>query len=136
MIDSIVLVPAIHQHEWATGTHVSLPRDPPSLPPHPSRLPQSTGRSCCVTQHTPMAPYFPRDEGYVSTLPSQLIPPSPSPTVSTSLLTVSASPSVFSQSLSLLVSERMSLSVRNLRRCSRLSLVCFSFFLSSLVLSF
>ena len=36
---------AIHRHESATGTHVSLHIEPPS-PPHPSGLSQSTDFGC------------------------------------------------------------------------------------------
>ena len=45
------MVFAIHQHELAIDTHVSVPPPsstppPPPSPPHPSRLSQSTGFGC------------------------------------------------------------------------------------------
>ena len=80
------MVFAIHQHELATGMHVSLPSltplTPPS-PPYPSGLSQRTGFGCpasCI--ELGLVVYFTYGNIHVSMLFSQVIPPSPSPTES------------------------------------------------------
>ena len=76
---------AIHQHESVTGTHVT----PPS-PPHASRLSQSTSFGFPVSYiKLPLAICFTYGNVYISMLFSQIIPPSPSPTVYKSLFFMS-----------------------------------------------
>ena len=83
-----MLVSAIHQHESATGMHLSAPSwaSLPSPTPHPpSRLSRSTGLgSLCHTENSP-AVSFTYGKVCVFMLLSQFVPPSPSHTVSTSL---------------------------------------------------
>ena len=75
-----------------TCIHISIPPEPSSHPPpHPSRLSQSTGLSSLLYSNFPLAIYFTYGNVYVSTLPFQFIPPSPSPTGSTSLYSMSVS---------------------------------------------
>ena len=84
----------MQQHESAIGIRVcpptwtSLPPPPPS---HPSRLSRSTGSELPDTQQIPTGCLF-YIRMYVSVLLSPFVPPSPSPTVSASLFSVSASP--------------------------------------------
>ena len=90
-----MLVSAIHRHESAIGTRMCPPSwasSPTSHPIHPSRLSQSTGSELPVLQtNFPLVIYFTHGNGYVSMLLSQFVPPSPSPTVPTSLFSMSAS---------------------------------------------
>ena len=66
----------------------------PPAPSRPSRLSQSTGFGVPVSCSTfPLATYFTYGSVYASVLLSQIIPPSPSPTVSKCLFFMSASPS-------------------------------------------
>ena len=66
-----------------------LPLEPPPhfLPPHSSRSSQSTTLSSLCYRHSsfPLAMSFTRGSVYMSILPFQFIPPSPSPSVSTNL---------------------------------------------------
>ena len=93
---NIVLVSAIAQYEPAIGIRVYPPLwiSLPSLTPsHPSGLSQSTRFELPVSYSKfPLAIYFIHGSIYVSKLPSQFIPPFPSPTVSTSLFSISTSP--------------------------------------------
>ena len=94
-----MLVSVIHQHESPTGIHFPpsswIPIPSPS-PPHPSGLSQSTGlNSICHTKRFPLAVYFTYGSAYVSMLFCQLVPPSPSPAVSTSLFSMSVFPLLF-----------------------------------------
>ena len=87
-----------HQQESVTGICVTPPSfEPPSnsLPPPPSRLSPSTGFQF-PTLHIKLALTISFTYGnlYVSMLFSQIIPPSPSPTVSKSLFFMSVSPSL------------------------------------------
>ena len=95
MLYNIVLVSAIHQHESARGIHVSPPSRTPlpsPSPTHPSRLSQSTGLSfLCHTAHFRLLSLL-HTGMYVSMLVSQLVPHSPSLTVSTVLFSRSVSP--------------------------------------------
>ena len=79
----IVMVSAIHQHEMAIVIHMSPPSWISLLslsPSYPSRLSQSTGFGFAVSYSKfPLAIYFTYGHVYVSTLLSQIIPPSPSP---------------------------------------------------------
>ena len=76
----------IHQHESAIGIHVSLPSWTPLPPPSPSHL---SGFECSASRiKLALVIYFPYDNIHVSTLFSQIIPPSPSPTESKSLFSV------------------------------------------------
>ena len=59
--------------------------------PTPLKLSQSTGLSSLLYSNFPLAIYFTYGNIYVSTLPFQFIPPSPSPTGSTSLYSMSVS---------------------------------------------
>ena len=73
-----------------------LPFEPPShLPPHPTPLGchRALGlRSLHHRANSHRLSNFPYGNVYVSMLPSQFAPPSPSPAASTSLFSVSASP--------------------------------------------
>ena len=76
---------AIHQHESVTCTHVA----PPS-PPHASGLSRSTGFGFPASYiKLPLAICFTYGNVYISLLFSQIIPPSPSPTVYKSLFFMS-----------------------------------------------
>ena len=76
---------AIRQHESVTGTHVA-----PPCPPHASRLSQSTGFGFPASYiKLPLAISFTYGNIYISVLFSQIIPPSPSPTVYKSLFFMS-----------------------------------------------
>ena len=83
----IALVTAIHQHEPATGIHMSLPSWTPFPSPTPSyssKLSQSTGLSSpCHTAESPWLSVL-HMVTYVSIL-YQFAPPSPSHTVSASV---------------------------------------------------
>ena len=101
-------------HESATCVHVSPPSWT-SLPPRPT-LPgchRALGWAPGVTGQAPTR-CFAYGNVYVSTLLSQFVPPSPSRTVSTSLLSMSASRllpaivSVFNVNISALNSQRRS----------------------------
>ena len=96
LLYNIVLASTTHQHELATGIHMfpSSRTPPPSSasPPCPSRLSQSTGLSflCVSPSKFPLAICFTYGNVYVSTLFGQVVPPSPSPNVFTSLFFMSA----------------------------------------------
>ena len=96
MLYSVVMIFAIHQHELATGIHVS-PASwaslwPPS-PLYPSGLSQTTGSGYLLHVSIFHWPSVLHIVIYMFPLLfSQFIPPSPSPTVSTSLSSMSASP--------------------------------------------
>ena len=82
------MVFAMHQHESAMGVHMSpiLNPLPPSSPPHPSGLSQSTGFECpasCI--EIALVTYFTYGNIHVSMLFSQIILPSPSPRVQKSV---------------------------------------------------
>ena len=83
-----MLASAIH-HESASGIHVLSPSWiplPPPTPSSPSRLSQSTVlSSLCHTANSHLLSIL-HMEMYVSVLFSQFVPPSPSPTVSTTNL--------------------------------------------------
>ena len=95
LLYNIVMIFAIHQHEPATGIHVSSRPEPPHLPPsplYPSGLSQSTGFGCpasCIE----LALVIPFTYGYIhiSMLFSQIISPLSSPTESKSLFFTSVS---------------------------------------------
>ena len=82
------MVFATHQHELATGIHVS-PQSwtlPTSFPPHPAGLSQSISFGCpasCI--ELALVICFTYSNIHVSMLFSQIIPPSPSPAESKSL---------------------------------------------------
>ena len=83
---------AIHWHESATGVHEFPILNPPSTPNHPS------GSSPCTSPKHPasciehrLAIHFLHDSIHVSMPFSQIIPPSPFPTESISLLYTSVS---------------------------------------------
>ena len=95
MVYNIVLVSAIHKHELQVYICPLPPVTPPIfLPilPHPTLgLSQSTGlSSLCHTANSHIVSIF-YMVIYVSTLFSQFVSPSPSPTVSASLLFMSVS---------------------------------------------
>ena len=86
----IVMVLATHQHESATGIHMS-PASwtflPLSSPAYPSGLSQRTNFGCpasCI--ELALVIYLTCGNVHISMLFSQIIPPSPSPTESKSLL--------------------------------------------------
>ena len=84
---------AIHQHESAIGPLLLKP--PSHLPPpsRSSRLSHSTGFGFPASYRKfPLAIYFTYHNIYVSVLLSQVIPPSPSCTVTVSLFFTSVSP--------------------------------------------
>ena len=97
MLYNIMLVSAIHRHESVIVHVRPLPLGEggasslTSHPIHPSRLSQSSGSELPVLWSTfPLVICFTRGNGYVSMVLSQFIPPSPSRTVYTSLLPMSA----------------------------------------------
>ena len=96
LLYNIVMIFAIHQHEPATGIHVSSRPEPPHLPPsplYPSGLSQSTGFGCpasCI--EVVLAVCFICGNVHGSMLFSQVITPSPSPIESKSLFFTSVSP--------------------------------------------
>ena len=82
------MVSAMHQHEPQASTR-SLPLKPPSqLPSYPTPLGCHSFGFPASYSKFPLALYFTYVNLYVSTLLSQFIPPSPSPTESTSVLYV------------------------------------------------
>ena len=82
---NIVMASAIHQHESVTCTHAA----PPSSP-HASGLSQSTGFGFPAAYiKLPLAICFTYGNVYIPLLFSQIIPPSPSPTVYKSLFFIS-----------------------------------------------
>ena len=91
---NVVMVFTIHQHEFATGIHVS-PLCWTHLPPHPI-LPGFTEHwlwaPWIIYIKLPLAICFTYGDVYVSMLSSQIIPPSPFPTESKSLFFVSVCP--------------------------------------------
>ena len=91
-----MLVSAVDQHESAIGMHISPPSWsplPPPTPSHPSRLSQSPGFGFPdLYSKLPLAICFTYGKVYVSMLLSQFVPPSPSPTIFTSLFSMSVSP--------------------------------------------
>ena len=87
---------AIHWHESAMGVHVSPILNPPPtslpIPSHPSGSSQCTSSEHPVSGIKPgLAICFTYDNIHVSMLFSQIIPPSPCPTESTSLFFTSVS---------------------------------------------
>ena len=89
------MVSAIHQHESATSIHMSFPLEPLShLPPHPIPLGCHGAWVELPVSHSkfPLAIYFRYGNVRAPMIFSQFIPPSPSPTVSTSLCSTSMSP--------------------------------------------
>ena len=94
LLYNVVLVSVIHQHESATGIHMSPALEPPSpLLRHPTHLGRhrAVGWVLCVTANTYWLAILHRVI-YMFSCYSQLIPTSPSHTVSISLISVSASP--------------------------------------------
>ena len=80
---------------WSSiGLHMPPPPGPPHhLPPHPTALDcHSALRLSALCQTLALAVCFTYGAVYASVLPFQFIPPPPSPTVSTGLFSVSASP--------------------------------------------
>ena len=75
---------AKHQHELATGAHVSPnpePPLPPPSPPNPSGFSQNTDFEYPASRIEPaLAIYFKYGNIHVSVLVPQIIPPSSSPT--------------------------------------------------------
>ena len=97
MLYTIELDSAICQCESAVSIHMSPHLEPPSLPPpissYSSGLSQGTRRELPVSHNKPpLAIYFVYGNVCVSALLSPLISPSPSPTVPTSLCSMSVSP--------------------------------------------
>ena len=95
MLYNIVLVSAIQQCESAISIHVSLPLEHPLHPHHILPLSVVTEHQVELTalySHFQLAIFFTYASMYVSTLLFQFVPHSPSPTVSTSLFSMSASP--------------------------------------------
>ena len=79
-----------HTSTWISHRYTYAP---PSWTSHPSRLSQRTGFELPASYgKLPLAVYFTYGNIYVSMLLSQLILPSPSPSVSTSLISMSAFP--------------------------------------------
>ena len=82
LLYNIVLVSAIHQHESATGVHISPPSWTSLPPPSPfccSSLSQSTRFELPVSYSKfPLAMCFIHGHVYVSMLLAQFAPPSPS----------------------------------------------------------
>ena len=79
-----------HTSTWISHRYIYAP---PSWTSHPSRLSQRTGFELPASYGKfPLAVYFTYGNIYVSMLLSQLILPSPSPSVSTSLISMSAFP--------------------------------------------
>jgi len=86
----------IHQYELAIGTHFPFLLNLPHTfhHTHPSRLSQSTGFDLVSYSKFPPDIQFTYGKVYVSMLHSQFFPFSPSLTVSTSLLSMTLSPSL------------------------------------------
>ena len=97
LLYNIVVIFAIHQHESATGAHVSLhpeisPPPPPPSPLHPSGLSQNTSSECPASRIKPaLVIYFTYGNIHVLLLLSQITPPSSSPTESKNLFFISVS---------------------------------------------
>ena len=120
------MVFATHWHESAMGVHVSLPWTPlpPPSPSHPSGLPQCTSFECpvwCIELGLVIC--FTYGNIHVSMLFSQIIPPSPSPTESRSLLFIS---------VSLLLSHIVTIFLNSIYICVNILYWCFNFWLTSL----
>ena len=84
-----------HTSTWISYRYTYVPTSwislPPLTPPHPFRLSQSTGvNSLCHTESSHWPTILQMITVYVSMLLSQFVPPSPSPTVSTCLFSMSA----------------------------------------------
>ena len=89
-----MLVFVIYQHEWVTDIHMSLPswNSIPSLTPsHPSRLSERTRLNSLCHRANSVSIYFTYVSVYVSMLFFLFFPPSPSPTISISLFSMSKS---------------------------------------------
>ena len=97
MLYNIVWVSAIYPHEPVIGIHVSPPSCA-SLPPSPHLTPLGCRHrapalsSLCHTANFHLLSNFTHSNVHVSMLLSQVVPPSPSPPMSTSLFFTSASP--------------------------------------------
>ena len=93
---NIALVSAIYQHESTIGICMSPPSGtslPPLAPFHPSRLSQRTGFEFpAASRKFPLATCFTYGNVCASMLLSHFVPPSPSPSVPTSLFSKSVSP--------------------------------------------
>ena len=93
MIYNVVFISAIHLHELVIGVHMFLPLESPSHlpPPHPTPLVVTEYQAEFPVPHSniSLAVYFTQSNIYISELLSQLGPPSPSPTVSISLFSMS-----------------------------------------------
>ena len=122
---NIVVVFAIHSHESTMGVHMfPIPNPSPTSPPsHPS------GSSQCTSPEHPgsciepgLVIYFTYGNIHVSVLFSQIIPPSPSPTESKSLLFLSVS-----LLLSRIQDHRYHLSKFHIYICINILYWCFSF---------
>ena len=97
LLYNIVMVSAIHQHESGIGIHMFSPFWTSLLPPTPSH-PLGCHRALYLsslhdTTNFQWLSDCTHGNVYVSVLLSQSVPPSPFPTVSTSLFSMSASPS-------------------------------------------
>ena len=80
-------------HRYTYVRSLLYPFPPPSPPPHSSRLSQNTGFGLLASLcKLPLSVYFTDGNVYISMLFSQIIPPSPSFTVSQSLFFMSVFP--------------------------------------------
>ena len=102
----MVLVSAAHQDEPAIGVHMSPPSEaslPPAAPSHPCSCLGAPGLSSLRYAANPHWLCLSHTIMCVSMLLSQFIPPSPSPTWSTSVFSMPASPRTFHLFLKLII---------------------------------